>query len=254
MSESGEVDRSILQLRFRDIDGHHWVLPHGKYRAFGLTRALMAAFTDLMSQPSDMSSVQPPFLHSVKLECPDNLVNLFSDSSEGAIPNILFPTFAAHTPISDSKYSEYSKSVFTLVGSFGHSNLSWPPCHPHTREYPSVMQCLRRLASLHGSKNELASIDYDKIAYHKVQYLPPSYNGDVIFELPLSRVSASTSKNTIDSMDKRFDGHTWCCTITSNIHNSQGLTFRKSSCTGQLVCNNQNCDLMSRLSKQNETE
>jgi hypothetical protein len=116
------------------------------------------------------------------------------------------------------------------------------------------MQYLRRLASIPGSRNELASIDYDKIAYHKVQYLPPSYNGDVIFELPPSRVSTSTSNNTMDGMDKRFDGHTWCCTITSNIHNSQGLTFRKSSCVGQLICNNENCDFLSRSSLRNEIE
>jgi hypothetical protein len=94
------------------------------------------------------------------------------------------------------------------------------------------MQCLRHLASFPGSRNEVASINYNKIAYHKVQYLPPLYNGDVIFELPPSRVSASTSKNAMDSMDKRFDGHTWCHTITSNIHNNQGLTFRKSLYVG----------------------
>jgi hypothetical protein len=84
----------------------------------------MAASTDLMSQPSDMSSIQPSLLHSVKLECPDNLVNLSSDSSEGAIPNASLPIPAAHTPVSDFKYSEHSKSVFVPVGSYGHSNLS----------------------------------------------------------------------------------------------------------------------------------
>jgi hypothetical protein len=252
MSESGEVDRSILQLRFRDNDGHHWVLPPGRYRAFGLTAALMAASTDLLSQPSDMSSVQPPLLHSVKLEFPDGLVHLSSDSSEDELPSASLPSPAAYTPNTDSKCTKHSKSVFTAVGSSGHSNLSRPPFHP--REFPSVMQCLRGLASIPGSRNELASIDYDKIAYHKVQYLPPSFNGDVIFELPPSRVSASTSKNTMDGMDKQFDGHTWCRTITSNIHNSQGLTFRKSSCVGQLICNNENCDFLSRSSKRNETE
>jgi hypothetical protein len=116
------------------------------------------------------------------------------------------------------------------------------------------MHCLRRLASIPGSRNELALVDYDKIAYHKVQYLPSSYNGDVIFELPPSRVSASSSENAMDDMDKQFDGHTWCYTITSNIHNSEGLTFRKSSCTSQLVCNNQSCDFLTRTSKWNETE
>jgi hypothetical protein len=133
-----------------------------------------------------MSSIQPPLLHSMKLEKPDNLVNLSSDSSEGVVPKNPPPTSTVHTPISDSKYNEHSKSVFTLVGLTGHSNLSRPPCHPNIREYPSVMQCLRCLASFPGSRNELASIDYDNIAYHKVQYLPPSYNGDVIFELPPS--------------------------------------------------------------------
>jgi hypothetical protein len=149
-----------------------------------------------------MSSVQPPLLHSVKLVMPDNLVNLSSDLSEGALPNVLPPTPTAHNPLSNSKCSEHSKFVFTPIGSFGHSNLSWPLFHSNTREYPSIMQCLRRLASFPGSRNELAILDYNKIPYQKVQYLPPSYDGDVIFELPPSSVSASTSKNTMDSMDK----------------------------------------------------
>ena len=112
----------------------------------------MAASTNLMSQPSDMSSVQSPLLHSVKLECLDNLVNLSSDSSKGAIPSVSLPTPTAHIPISNSKCNEHSKSIFTPVGSYGHSNLSQPPCHPNTHEYPSIMQCLRCLASLPGSK------------------------------------------------------------------------------------------------------
>jgi hypothetical protein len=253
-SESGKVNRTILQVSFRDDEGQLWLLPPGRYRAFGLNVALIATSTDLVSQPSDMSSVQPPLLHSVKLEMPDNLVNLSSDSYEGALPNVPPPTPAAHTPVSNSKCSEHSKSVFTPIGSSSHSNPSRPPFHPNTCEYPSVMQCLRRLASFPGSRNKLATLDYDKIPYHKVQYLPPSYDGNVIFELLPSSVSVSISKNTMDSMDKRFDGHTWCRTITSNIHNSQGLTFRKSLCVGQLVCNNKNCDFLARSSKRNETE
>jgi hypothetical protein len=192
----------------------------------------MATSTDLVLQPSNMSSVHPPLLHFMKLENPDNLVNLSSDSSESALPNIPPSTPTIHTPVSNSKCSEHSKSIFTPIGSSGHSNLSRPPCHPDIHEYPSVMQCLRRLASFPRSRNELASIDYDKIAYHKVQFLPPSYNVNVIFELPPSQVFASTSKNAMDGMDKRFDGHTWGRTITSNIHNNQGVTFRKSLCIG----------------------
>jgi hypothetical protein len=48
-SKSGKVDRSILQLSFRDNEGQHWLFPLGHYRAFGLNAALMAASTDLVS-------------------------------------------------------------------------------------------------------------------------------------------------------------------------------------------------------------
>jgi hypothetical protein len=58
----------------------------------------MATSTDLISQPSNMSSVQPSLLHSVKLEKPDNLVNLSNDSSEGALPNVP-PQLPPHTPL-----------------------------------------------------------------------------------------------------------------------------------------------------------
>jgi hypothetical protein len=97
LSESGKVDRTILQLSLHDDEGQLWLLPPGQYKAFGLNAALMAASMDLVSQPSDMSSVQPPLLHSVKLEKPNNLVNLSSDLSEGALSNVPPPTPATHT-------------------------------------------------------------------------------------------------------------------------------------------------------------
>jgi hypothetical protein len=107
------VDKSILQLDFCDDEGQHWLLPLGHYRAFGFNAVFMAVSIDLVLQPLDMSCIQLPLLHLVKLESSDNLVNLSSDSSEGAIPSISLPTSAAHTPASNSKYSDHSKFVFT---------------------------------------------------------------------------------------------------------------------------------------------
>jgi hypothetical protein len=85
LSKSGKVDRSILQFSFCDNEGQLWLLFPGRYRVFGLNAVLMAASTDLVSQPSDMSSVQSSLLYLVKVESPDNLVYLSSDSSKGAI-------------------------------------------------------------------------------------------------------------------------------------------------------------------------
>jgi hypothetical protein len=61
LSESGKVDKTILQLSFRDDEGQLWLLPPNRYKAFGLNAALMAASTDLVWQPLDMSSVQAPY-------------------------------------------------------------------------------------------------------------------------------------------------------------------------------------------------
>jgi hypothetical protein len=49
LSESGKVDRTILQLSFRDDEGQLWLLSPSQYRAFGLNATLMAASIDLVS-------------------------------------------------------------------------------------------------------------------------------------------------------------------------------------------------------------
>jgi hypothetical protein len=82
------------------------------------------------------------------------------------------------------------------MGSFGYSSFSRLPFYPSTRECFNVMECLRCLALILGSRNKLASLDYAKVASHKVQYLPPLYNGDVFFEL-LPRVSPLLLLKTI---------------------------------------------------------
>ena len=49
----------------------------------------------------------------------------------------------------------------------------------------------------------------------------------------------------MDGMWKQYDGHTWCKTMTSNISNDFGLSFRKSACTGHLQCPNEHCNFIS---------
>ena len=104
----------------------------------------------------------------------------------------------------------------------------------------------------------VTKIDYSHIRVEKVEYLPTTFDGDVIFEFP--PVGASTSHSQaklLRGMDKRHDGHAWTRTITSNIKNDMGLTFRSSSCLGHLKCINVDCDYVTRVhrtSMANETE
>ena len=82
----------------------------------------------------------------------------------------------------------------------------------------------------------------------KVEFLPPRFDGDVIFELPPIGNSATLSQaRLLRGMDRRHDGHAWTRTITSNIKNDMGLTFRTSSCSGHLRCSNVDCEYITRV-------
>jgi len=119
----------------------------------------------------------------------------------------------------------------------------------------SIVGCLFKLASIHGSRNEVVALDFNSITYQKVQYLPSNFDGNIVFELPpLVASFVPSASGNLHGMDKRFDGHAWCRTMTSNIHNNDGLKFRKSSYIGHLVCNNSDYDYFKWLSKCNDTE
>ena len=84
-----------------------------------------------------------------------------------------------------------------------------------------------------------------------VDFLPSIYNGDVIFELPPLSSGASSSKaRNLQGMDKKYDGHCWCLTKTSNISNDVGLRFRRSSCASHLRCGNLECDYLKRPNRE----
>ena len=120
------------------------------------------------------------------------------------------------------------------------------PAHLDTSSL-SVMEFLRALRTLKGSRNVLSRLDYDTIPTYAMQTLPPKFNGDVIFELPpVSMSHMSTYAKGMSGMDKRHDRHVWSKTVTTNITNSQGLTFKTSSCLGHLRCTNSMCDFLRR--------
>ena len=99
-----------------------------------------------------------------------------------------------------------------------------------------------------GSRNVLSKIDYNAIDIQTVNILPPSFNGDVIFEfLAIDTCNTSSQAKQMVEMDKRYDGHVWTKTKTTNIVNRSGLTFRTSVCVGHVRCMNSSCAFLSRV-------
>jgi hypothetical protein len=71
-----------------------------------------------------------------------------------------------------------------------------------------------------------------------------------MFELPPAGHTAARSQaKSMQGMDKRYDGHVWTKTITTNITNDFGLSFRYSACVGHLRCNNKECEYLNRRSR-----
>ena len=69
-----------------------------------------------------------------------------------------------------------------------------------------------------------------------------------MFVLPPVGVSSSLTKaKSMDGMDKRYDGHVWTKTQTTNITNDMGLVFCSSTCVGHLQCQNPQYDYLQRV-------
>ena len=95
------------------------------------------------------------------------------------------------------------------------------------------------------SKFDLTAIDLDTIDVREVKYLPPSFDGDIIFILHGINVDIfGTYGRSMDDMYKMCDRHPWCTTKTTNMQNYFILFFKCSSCAGHLQCTNTYCKYM----------
>ncbi len=94
----------------------------------------------------------------------------------------------------------------------------------------------------------MSKINYDIIDIHRVTVLPPTFNGDVIFELrAVDTFVIQSQARHLSGMDKRHDAHVRSKTMTTNITNHVGLTFHTSVCVGHLRCSNIECEFLRRV-------
>ena len=172
LSESGLLSHTIGQIPVTIADDVVWNLKQGKYLAYGVRTSDRIYSKDRVTfNRSLSSSFRTPFPSHVKIEPSiDNITILSSDSdvdSPQVIANVetpsLMPTLLIHTP-PDHVASERSRIQDKSVS--------------------SIIECLRGLRHLKGSRNVLSKIDYNAIDIQTVNILPPSFNGDVIFEFP----------------------------------------------------------------------
>ena len=215
-----------------------WTLKPGKYRVYGLTTSQMSIPTQLVTpRQSSICTMTPPPTVRVKIELGIQAVIDLSESSEDDAPHALplvRPIPEAQPPL----HAPLSPLCTPALKSLRASSLVQSRCIVHS---------LRKLTQMPGRKNILKRLDYDKIKTMEVEFLPPTYDGDVLFVLPAMGSSSSHSKaKSMFGMDKRYDGHIWTKIVTTNISNVLDLSFRSSSCVGHLRCENSHCEYLGR--------
>jgi hypothetical protein len=262
---TGEITHTLGQVSFVDErDCKMWSLTPGRFRVYGLTDSQMAASTEILTpRRSSTCTIQTPGAVDVKLKTDSGsetpllarvkvepgldtpVINLSSDDDGSPRTRKSAGYIPAREPVRPEA------AVDTRA-----SDLMAMP--PSLDESVSIVSLLKKLTSRPGKKNLLKKLDYDSIRHERVEYLPAEFNGDVIFELPPVGSSASRSAaKSMQGMDKRYDGHVWTKTITTNISNNMGLSFRSSSCAGHLRCENKDCGYLERdhrIFDVNETE
>ena len=234
-ANSGDVTHTIGQSPVCDRGSKHWLLNAGRYRVYGVSNSVMAASTELVTPNQSLTgTVQLTLATGVKLEPMDELITILSDDSDDNSPTVVL---SMNSPLVNSPLPKSSQKSSSL--------LSHPASHVVCPTFSCIVDFLKRIRAIKGLRNLFKTLDFDTFDIQRVKFLPPTFNGDVLFELPT--VNKSGSFHMMHGMDKRHDGHAWTKTVTSNIKKDVRLTFRTSTCIGHLQCENQKCEYTTRI-------
>ena len=194
--ESSALSHTMGQTPTPSSSGRTWRLLSGKFIAYGLKVPVHADSEDLPHlHPSSLSFQTATTLRDVKVERIEAHITLLSDDSD--------------TELVPSVKDGHQSLHVSIRSSSGNARCTPPPSNLDTSS-SSVLQFLRALRALKGSRNALSRLDYDTIPAYAMQTLPSKFNGDVIFELPpVSMSHMSTYAKGMSGMDKRHDGHVW---------------------------------------------
>jgi hypothetical protein len=232
-TQFGSLINTIEQSPVCDGHSKEWLLRLGRFLIYGVSELVMAASTELVtSHQSSTETVQLTPATRVKIEHLEELITILSDDSDGNSPVVASPN---RSPLVNSSLPDSSQR--------SPIPLSHPAPHVGHQKSLSIVDSLKRIRASKGTRNVFKTLDFDSLDMQRVQFLPPIFNGNVLFELP--PVDLTGPFHMMHGMDKRHDGHAWTKTITSNIKSDMSLTFCTSTYIGHLRCENQDYEYTS---------
>jgi hypothetical protein len=140
---------------------------------YGVSDLVMAASTELVtSHRSSTRTIQPNPALLVKVEQGKELITILSNDSDG---NSLVAAPPIRSPVVDSTLPNSIKRTPTLI--------SHPLPHVGHQQSLSVVDFLKKFQASKGARNTFRSLDYDILDIQRVQFLLPTFNKDIYFEL-----------------------------------------------------------------------
>ena len=188
---TGNLTHSVSQFSVVKDDNKLWLLKPGTYRAYGLSDSLPPCSTELLTPRVSSTSTLPlPTRPTIKVESGLPEITLLSDDSEDDLPSEV-PCTKTQDP---SPCQRISPSPILNSCQKSGPSCSKPPLPQKRNDGVSIIDCLKRLCSRRGSRLALSKLDFNNIKTEKVEFLPPCFDGDVIFELPPIGNSATLSQ------------------------------------------------------------
>ena len=133
----------------------------------------------------------------MKVEHAEELITILSNDSDGNSPIVASPI---RSPLVNS----------SLLDSNQRSPISLSHLAPHIGHQNSLsaVDSLKRLRASKEIRNIFKTLDFDNLNIQRVQFLPPTFNRDVLFKLPPVDMSGlQTSIKLMHRMDKHYNGH-----------------------------------------------
>lgn len=207
--DSSKVTHAVGYLCISIDEGKVWLLKAGKYRAYGLSHSLLDASTKVLTpQLTSTASIQTPILSRVKVE--PGLEMIYELSDDFGDDASLICKLHLHC--------SYNSSSALQILDQKSSSVSRPSGAQQSPTFVAsslvilvqCLQCLKKFGPRKRSKNIQSQNDYDTIQVLQVEFLPPLYDVEIIFEFPLLGFHGKQrAARQLQGMDKRYDGHAW---------------------------------------------
>ena len=198
-------------------DGHSWIFKFIIIKSHRFFWFQVEACNVVLTNNYCTFTILLLIVVNVKIKPSDGTVLLLSNLDDYVCPTVdLFDTLhfsyipRTHTqPLVPTNVHKIPCSPLCMRLTRHGPHFPCPSLHPSSSSLGlKIVNALKLIKYKRRSKFDLTTIDFDSIDVLDVKYLPPSFDGDILFVLPLVSMNVpNVYSHSTDGIDKMYDGH-----------------------------------------------